>query len=34
MEWIRKYADDQNAFFADFSAVYVKMTERGATFAA
>ena len=34
LEWIRKYADDQNAFFADFSAVYVKMTERGATFAA
>ena len=31
--WINKYAEDQDAFFRDFSAAYLKMIDMGATYA-
>jgi len=34
VEWIEKYAADQELFFRDFTAAYKKMTEQGARFAA
>lgn len=32
VEWIKKYAADQELFFRDFTAAYKKMTEQGARF--
>ena len=32
LEWINKYAADQDMFFRDFAAAYKKMTEQGARF--
>lgn len=32
VEWIAKYAADQELFFKDFTAAYKKMTEQGARF--
>merc|ERR1712216_969511 len=33
LKWINKYAEDQDAFFRDFSAAYLKMIDMGATYA-
>jgi L-ascorbate peroxidase len=34
VEWIERYAADQDLFFKDFTQAYLKMTEQGATWAA
>jgi L-ascorbate peroxidase len=33
MEWIQKYANDQDAFFVDFVDAYIRLAALGAEFA-
>ena len=33
MKWIKRYANDQDAFFTDFVDAYLRLTRLGADFA-